>query len=97
MTTTSKTAKSTALDAGAVEEGVARIRDLNETLIDSAKQAGQASLDAYEHALQSLVDFQSKIAGDSQIEWVSTLANMQAKFVQDISGFYVNAMRDILK
>lgn len=97
MATTGKTSDTPFVGAAAAEEAVTRIRELNEALIQSAKQAGQASLDAYENALQSLVDFQSKVADDSQIEWVATLANMQAKFVQDLSGYYVNAMRDILK
>jgi hypothetical protein len=95
MATTSKTPKF--VDPQATEETVARIRELNESMLEALKQAGQASLDAYEKSLQSLVDFQSQIASGSQIEWVTTLANMQAKFVQDISNYYVNAARDLLK
>lgn len=85
------------IDPQAAEEAITRIREINENMIQAAKEAGQASLDAYENALKSLVDFQTQIADSSQIEWVSTLANMQAKFVQDISNFYVNAARDMLK
>ena len=85
------------VDPQAAEEAVTRIRELNESMLEALKQAGQASLDAYEKSLQSLVDFQSQIASGTQIEWVTTLANMQAKFVQDLSGYYVNAARDLLK
>ena len=74
-----------------------RIRALNERIIESAKAAGQASLDAYEKALQSLVDFEQKAATASQLEWVSAVASAHAKFVQDLSAAYVTAAREALK
>ena len=74
-----------------------RIRALNERIIESAKAAGQASLDAYEKALQSLVDFEQKAAKASQLEWVTAVASAHAKFVQDVSAAYVNAAREALK
>ena len=74
-----------------------RIRALNERIIESAKAAGQASLDAYEKALQSLVDFEQKAAKASQLEWVTAVASAHAKFVQDVSAAYVTAAREALK
>ena len=74
-----------------------RIRALNERIIESAKAAGQASLDAYEKALQSLVDFEQKAAKASQLEWVTAVASAHAKFVQDVSTAYVTAAREALK
>ena len=74
-----------------------RIRALNERIIESAKAAGQASLDAYEKALQSLVDFEQKAATASQLEWVTAVASAHAKFVQDVSAAYVTAAREALK
>lgn len=55
-------------DPAAVDEAVTRIRELNERLIESSKAAGQITLDAYEKALQSLVDFEEKVATASQLD-----------------------------
>jgi len=85
------------IDAGAFNEAAERIRDLNERLIESSKNAGKVSLDAYEKALKSLVDFEEKVGNASQLEWVSALASTHAKFVTDVSAAYTQAARELLK
>ncbi|HEX2808482.1 MAG TPA: hypothetical protein VHN80_20155, partial [Kineosporiaceae bacterium] len=62
------------IDFGEFEQAAARVRELNERLIESSKAAGTTTLDAYERALQSLVEFEEKVAGATQLEWVSALA-----------------------
>jgi hypothetical protein len=89
--------KNTAADTRAFEETANRIRELNEKLIQLAKESGQSSLDTYEKALQSLVDFEKSVASRSQLDWVTGLANTHAKFVQDLTGFYIRAAREALK
>jgi GTP cyclohydrolase III len=84
------------VDLGAYEEAADRIRNLNERLIESAKTAGNTTLDAYEKALRSLVDFEEKVAGASQLEWVSALAQTHAAFVRDVSSAYTRAARELL-
>lgn len=74
-----------------------RIRMLNEKLLTAAKQTGNTSLDAYEKTLSSLVDFEEKVAGASQLDWVNALAKAHASFVTEVSGAYTNAMREALK
>jgi hypothetical protein len=85
------------IDAGAFNEAAERIRDLNERLIESSKNAGRVTLDAYEKALTSMVDFEQKIGNASQLEWVSALASTHARFVQDVSSSYTAAARELLK
>jgi hypothetical protein len=81
----------------ATDEAVQRIRDLTEQFIQSAKSAGNQSLDAYEQSLRTLVEFQERAAGASQLDWVSSIAAAHAKFVQDVSAAYVSAAREMLK
>ena len=81
----------------AAEAATDRIRGLNERILTSAKAAGQTSLDAYEKALESLVDFEQKAAGATQLEWVSAVANAHARFISEVSGAYVKASRELLK
>jgi predicted RNA-binding Zn ribbon-like protein len=86
-----------ASSTAAAEEAVQRIRELTERFIQAAKAAGNVSLDAYERSLQTLVDFQEKAAGASQLDWVSSIASAHAKFMQDVSTAYVSAAREMLK
>jgi len=89
--------EATAQFTAATDDAVQRIRDLTERFIDSAKTAGNQSLDAYEQSLRTLVEFQEKAAGASQLDWVSSIASAHAKFVQDVSAAYVAAAREMLK
>jgi hypothetical protein len=95
--TTDMGADAAANISAASEQAQQRIRELTERFIESAKSAGNQSLDAYEQSLRSLVDFQEKAAGASQLDWVSNIAAAHAKFVQDVSAAYVSAARDMLK
>ena len=83
--------------SAASDEAVQRIRDLTERFIDAAKKAGNQSLDAYEQSLRTLVEFEERAAGASQLDWVSSIASAHAKFVQDVSAAYVSAAREMLK
>jgi hypothetical protein len=84
-----------ALNEG-VEATVQRIRELNERAISAARAAGTASLDAYEKALQSFVSVEERMANATQLDWVKAVVGAQAEFVQNISGVYLNAARDML-
>jgi len=94
--TTTPTFELPSFDLPSVEEATQRIRDLNERLIASSKSAGLVALDAYEKALQSLVDFEEKVASASQLDWVSALATTHAKFITDVSTSYTKAARELL-
>ena len=80
-----------------LDNTVGRIRELNEKLVQLAKQQGQVTLDTYEKALQSLIDFEKAAASASQFDWVTALANTHAKFVQDITGSYLKLANEALK
>jgi len=84
------------IDTAPFEEAAARVRELNERILESSKAAGLTTLDAYEKALKSIVDFEQKVAGASQLEWVSALASTHASFMQDVSAAYTKAARDLL-
>ena len=74
-----------------------RIRDLNERIIESSKKAGSTYLDIYEKTLNSIADYQEKVGEQSQVDWVSTIANAQANFTRDLAGAYSAAARSLIK
>jgi hypothetical protein len=83
--------------AEGVEETLQRIRDLNERILEGGKQAGGAYLDAYEQALKSIADYQEQFAKQSDIEWVSSIVDAQARFTRELTNLLVSAGRDALK
>ena len=84
-------------DTASVEETIKRIEEMNRRMIESSKSAGRVALNAYEKALQSMLDFQEKVTGASQLDWVSALAATHAQFISDVSAAYTNATRATLK
>jgi hypothetical protein len=89
--------KSSSSNQQRVEESVERIRELNERIVDSSRKAGVAYLDAYERILKSLADFEERVGGASQVEWISALAQAQADFTRDFTRAYTSAARGVLE
>jgi hypothetical protein len=87
----------TATTKNATEATTERIRDLNERILDAGKKAGGAYLDACEKALESIADYQEKVAKQSDVEWVSTIVDAQARFTRDLTQLYVSTGRELLK
>jgi uncharacterized Ntn-hydrolase superfamily protein len=81
----------------AVEETVERIRELNEQILEAGKKAGGAYLSAYEKALQSIADYQEQVAKQTDVEWVSTIVDAQARFTRELTKVYVGTSRELLK
>src|SRR3712207_4857569 len=79
-----------------VEATVARIRELNERAIEAARSAGLASLDAYEKALQSFGSREERLGDASPLGRGEAVGGVQAEFVQNISGTYLTAAREVL-
>ena len=74
----------TATQTNAVNETTERIRDLNERILTASKKAGGVYLDVYEKTLHSIADYQEKVGKQSDVEWVSTIANAQADFTREL-------------
>jgi hypothetical protein len=98
-TARASSAKKTAVPAvdERLEAAAARVRKLNERIIDAGKHAGEDALNAYEKALKSIASGIERGPGKSDIEWFSNLATAQAKFIRDVTEAWTNAARDMLK
>lgn len=75
----------------------ARVRKLNERIIDESKSAGEATLTAYEKALKAIAASLERGPGKSDVEWVSSLATAQAKWIRDVTTAWTAAARGVLK
>ena len=94
--TRSATAEAKAAERG-VEAAEARIRELNERIIDAGKRAGRGTLDIYESTLKAVSDSLERGPGSSDIEWVSSIATAQANFLRDLTKAWTSAARKALK
>ena len=74
-----------------------KARALNEKLMETAKSAGNDSLDAYEKAFSELVGVQRQIAGATRLDWLDTVVRAQTRFLTEISAACTTAAREVLK
>jgi hypothetical protein len=81
----------------ATEVTTEQLRGLNERLLDAGKKAGYAYLDAYENAMKSIADYPPKVAESTGVEWMSTIADAQARFTRDLAELYASTGRQMLK
>jgi hypothetical protein len=96
-TKTQKSNRTKSTANGNVEAAADRIREVNERIIESSKKAGNVYLDLYEKTLNSIADYQERAGEQSQIEWVSTVANAQADFTRELAKAYTSAGRSLIK
>jgi hypothetical protein len=73
-----------------------RLRKLNERIIDAGKGAGELTLTSYEKALKMMATTLERGPGSSDVEWLSTLATAQAKFIRDVTDAWTKAARGML-
>lgn len=80
-----------------VEAAADRLRGFNEQIFEATKKSGLVYVDAYDKALNSFADFETKLADRTQVEWVSTLTKAHASFTRDFADVYTKATRELLK
>ncbi len=80
-----------------LEAAAQRLRKLNERIIEAGKGAGETTLSTYEKALKTIASTLERGPGSSDVEWISSLATAQAKFIRDVTTAWTSAARDMLK
>ncbi|HUA43801.1 MAG TPA: hypothetical protein VMA77_01160 [Solirubrobacteraceae bacterium] len=73
------------------------MRKLNERIIEASKDMGEATLSSYEKALKAIAGSLERGPGRSDVEWISSLATTQAKFIRDVTNAWTSAARGMLK
>jgi TRAP-type C4-dicarboxylate transport system substrate-binding protein len=99
MTTPTKTTP-TATDLpfaiGDLQSFATNLRDLNEKVLGSVKNAGLVALDAYEQAVNQLVAAEQKVGDESKVDGVSALVQAQVTLTRTMTTAYLDAARAIL-
>ena len=76
------------------EAGLQRVRELNESIVGRAREAGKDSLEAYERLLKSVADYQQK-AGERSGDFVSALGRAQANLTRELAEAGPSAARRV--
>ena len=76
------------------EQVAARIREINEHVLEGGRKAGLDFLEAYEQMLVTVADYQDKVADASQVDWITSMVRAQANFTRDVAGAYAKAARE---
>jgi hypothetical protein len=82
--------------ARGAEAAAERIRDLNEQILERIKSGGESALEAYERTLKTVADYQ-EAAGRRGAEWVTGLAEAQARFTRELASASPAAARELGK
>jgi hypothetical protein len=91
------TKSSTRRTGGAAQDTVDRIRELNERIVENARKAGDAYLDIYERALESIAGYQEGLARATPVEWIQGVLEAQATFTREIGKAYASTARDAMR
>lgn len=80
-----------------LDETVKRIRELNEQVLETGRQAGLGFLDAYEQSVQMFADLQLRAAEGTDALWITELVKAQADFTREMTRLSVAAARQSLQ
>jgi hypothetical protein len=75
----------------------AQVKDFNEQFLSAARKAGNLYVDSYEKAVDRAIDFERKVAGVTQQEWLKSLIEAQTDFAREFAESYATAARTLLK
>ena len=62
-----------------------------------ATKTSTGFIDAYEQAFRTVADYQEKVADQTKVDWLASIARAQANFTREISRVYTSTARDVLK
>jgi len=74
-----------------------RVTELNEQFLDAARKAGVQYVDSYEKAVDRAIEFERKVAGATQQEWLKGLLDAQIDLTREFTDAYAKTARGLLK
>ena len=82
---------------GTPDETAEKVLEYNEKALETGKKLTGTYIDSYEKAALSLTEFQEKVAGASNVEWLATVASAQASLTRELMKAQTSAARELLK
>jgi hypothetical protein len=79
-----------------IEGAVERVAEFNERAVQNGRKAGAAYVTSYEKAVLQFADGYERLAGATNLEWVSTIASAQADLTRELTKAYTSAARELV-
>jgi hypothetical protein len=79
------------------EDTIARIRELNDQVLEAGRTWGQEFLDAYEQSMRTFADLQVQAAEGTNVDAISRIVKAQAEFTREVARYSTDAGRQLLK
>jgi hypothetical protein len=92
-TTTEKTVTDT---FDAAQQSAEQIRQFGERATDAGRALGRLTLDTYEQAVATLIDFEKQAADAAPADWMKAAISAHASFVQEMNAAYVRTLHSVL-
>jgi hypothetical protein len=80
-----------------IESAFERATEASEQFVAATRKAGNLYLDSYEKAVDRAIDFELKVAGATQQEWLKNLIEAQTDFARELTSSYTSTARTLLK
>jgi hypothetical protein len=90
-------ATATKTQTDAIQDATAQAQQIAERVLETSKKAAGEYLTLTEKAAESVVGLQRQIAAQTDVEWVASIIEAQAKFTGDVTQVVVASGRDLLK
>jgi hypothetical protein len=81
----------------AIQDATTQAQELAEAWVETSKKAAGEYLTLTEKAAESVVGIQRQVAQQTEVEWVASLIEAQAKFTGDVTRVFVSSGRELLK
>ncbi len=79
------------------QDATAQVQEIGERLIDASKKVAAEYLNVTEKTAQSVVGLQRQVAAQTDVEWVASIVEAQARFTDDLSKVLISSGRELLK
>ena len=80
-----------------VQDATAQTQELAERWVATSKKAANEYLTLTEDAAKSVAGIQRQVAEQTDVEWLSSILEAQAKFTGDVTKVIVSTSRELLK
>lgn len=80
-----------------VQDATAQAQELAERWVATSKKAANEYLTLTEDAAQSVAGLQRQVAEQTDVEWLSSILEAQAKFTGDVTKVVISTSRELLK
>jgi hypothetical protein len=87
----------TKTQTSAVQEATAQAQELAERFVATSKKAANEYLTLTEDAAKSVAGLQRQAAEQTDVEWLASILEAQAKFTGDVTKVLVSTSRELLK